>query len=60
MDIVRNGINTCLRLPSEPSLLRNPDSLCYVTSVLEMLSLVRPFVKQLVGISHDESPILRN
>ena len=54
----RHGIETSLRLPGEPCLLNNPESLCYMTSVLEMLSLVKPFVKTIAAMSSEEGPLL--
>lgn len=55
----RNGVETRLRLPGEPCLLRNPDSLCYMTSVLEMLSLVRPFVQSVVQMNEADEALMK-
>ena len=55
----RSGVETRLRLQNEPCVLRNPESLCYMTSVLEMLSLVRPFVQRVVQVNETDEALLK-
>ena len=55
----RSGVETRLRLQNEPCVLKNPESLCYMTSVLEMLSLVRPFVQRVVQVNETDEALLK-
>jgi hypothetical protein len=56
----RNGIDTCFRLPGKPCAMDNPDSLCYMTSVLELLSSVRPFATAVLQASWGEEESILN